>query len=149
MKIEFSESALIYLQQTKDTPDEMNTSEEKLNVLQQEYVVIGKRLSELVQAGQLTEYQRQTILDMSKKAAEALTNKFAKVKEGVLDVMGGKILEYEARTIMNAGRAEGKEAKAIEIALNLLAKKILSDEQIADITGLAVDEVRALKPQKL
>lgn len=200
MKIEFPESALIYLRQTKDTPDEMNvilsvgnksikyqmpvlkiknyrlkeifnkkllfllpfyifnfehefqemnTSEEKLSVLQQEYVEIGERLSELVQAGQLTEYQRQTILDMSKKAAEALTNKFAKVKEGVLDVMGGKILEYEARTIMNEGRAEGEEAKAIEIALNLLAKKILSDEQIADVTGLAVDEVRALKPQKL
>lgn len=200
MKIEFPESALIYLRQTKDTPDEMNvilsvgnnsimyqmpvlkiknyrleeifnkklffllpfyifkfehefhamnTSEEKLSVLQQEYVEIGKRLSELVQTGQLTEYQRQTILDMSKKAVEALTNKFAKVKEGVLDVMGGKILEYEARTIMNEGRAEGEEAKAIEIALNLLAKKILSDEQIASVTGLSVEKVKELKPQKL
>ena len=47
------------------------------------------------------------------------------------------------------GRAEGEEVKAIEIALNLIAGGILSDEQIAAATGLSVDAVKDLHPEKL
>lgn len=46
------------------------------------------------------------------------------------------------------GRAEGKEVKAIEIALNLIAGAVLNDEQIAAATGLSVDEIRDLRLQK-
>jgi len=44
---------------------------------------------------------------------------------------------------------EYAETKAIEIALNLTAGGILSSEQIAAATGLSVDEVKNLQPQKL
>ena len=49
----------------------------------------------------------------------------------------------------SVGMAEGKEVKAIDIALNLSAGKILNDEQIAAATGLPVDRVKDLQFQKL
>lgn len=45
--------------------------------------------------------------------------------------------------------AESAENKAVEIALNLISVKVLSDEQIAAATGLSVDEIKNLHPQKL
>lgn len=47
------------------------------------------------------------------------------------------------------GMAKGEAVKAIEIALNLIAGGILSDEQIADVTGLSVDEIKKLHSEKL
>ena len=50
---------------------------------------------------------------------------------------------------MEGHAKEYAETKAIEIALNLTAGGILSSEQIAAATGLSVDEVKNLQPQKL
>ena len=64
--------------------------------------------------------------------------------------MGGKILEYKARTIKNEGRtegrAEGMKTKATEIAINLLACG-MPDKQISHVTGLTLSEVEKLKPK--
>lgn len=46
---------------------------------------------------------------MSNKVLEHIAVKYDSVKKGVQSVMGGKILEYEAKTIMNRGREEGRE----------------------------------------
>ena len=50
---------------------------------------------------------------------------------------------------MAQGRAEGEKIKTIEIALNLISGGVLSDEQIAAATGLSVNEVKDLHPEKL
>ena len=42
---------------------------------------------------------------------------------------------------------EGQEKKAREIARNLLQRG-MSSEEVAQITGLTVEEIQALKPQK-
>ena len=47
------------------------------------------------------------------------------------------------------GKAKGEAVKAIEIALNLIAGGILNDEQIADATGLSMDEIKKLHSEKL
>lgn len=44
---------------------------------------------------------------MSNKVLEHIAVKYDSVKKGVQSVMGGKILEYEAKTILNRGREEG------------------------------------------
>ena len=44
---------------------------------------------------------------MSKKVLDALTVRYSKVQERVGKIMGGKILDYEAKDILNRGRAEG------------------------------------------
>ena len=47
------------------------------------------------------------------------------------------------------GRAEGRAESRVEIALNLIAGGMLNDEQIAAATGLSVDEIKDLHPEKL
>lgn len=37
--------------------------------------------------------------------------------------MGGKIVEYEAKTILNKGRAEGRDEGKTEIVLEMLKEK--------------------------
>ena len=65
------------------------------------------------------------------------------IAEGIAKGIAKGIAEGKAK-----GRAEGEEVKAIEIAMNLIAGGILSDEQIADATGLPVDEIKKLHPEK-
>lgn len=44
---------------------------------------------------------------MSNKVLEHIAVKYHFVKEGVKSVMGGKILEYEAKTITREGMEQG------------------------------------------
>ena len=46
-------------------------------------------------------------MDMSNKVLEKIAKKYEAVREGVKTVMGGKILEYEAKTIKREGEKEG------------------------------------------
>lgn len=59
--------------------------------------------------GEISEYMKCTINDMSNKVLEHIAVKYDSVKKGVQSVMGGKILEYEAKTIRNEGLEEGME----------------------------------------
>ena len=45
--------------------------------------------------------------DMSNKVLEHIAKKYHAVREGVKSVMGGKVLEYEAKTIKREGIKEG------------------------------------------
>ena len=45
------------------------------------------------------------------------------------------------------GIVQGKLERLSEIARNLLAQKILSTEEIAEVTGLSLDEVNRIKSQ--
>lgn len=64
-------------------------------------------LEELLQQGAISEYTRCTIIDMSNKVLEHIAVKYQSVREGVKSVMGGKVLEYEAKAIKREGRDEG------------------------------------------
>ena len=44
---------------------------------------------------------------MSNKVLEHIAKKHAAVRKGVKSVMGGKVLEYEAKTIRNEGLEKG------------------------------------------
>lgn len=65
------------------------------------------RLEELLGAGEIDEYTKCTIIDMSKKVLDHIARKYKAVREGVRAVMGGKILDYEAKAIRNEGKNEG------------------------------------------
>lgn len=49
---------------------------------------------------------------------------------------------------LNLGRAEGIHSNAIENAKNLIKMKVLSNEQIAQATGLSVEEVQKLSSEQ-
>ena len=51
-------------------------------------------------------------MDMSNKVLEHIAAKYDSVRKGVKAIMGGKVLEYEAKTIKREGVKEGiKEGK--------------------------------------
>ncbi len=80
-----------------------------LAALQTEYAQIRERLEELTARGAISEYTKCTITDMSKKVLENIAMKHDSVREGVENVMGGKVLEYEAKTILKRGIAQGEK----------------------------------------
>lgn len=96
----------------------------KLEELKQEYEEIKNRLEELMEAGAISEYTRCTIIDMSNKVLEHIAQKYETVRKGVKSVMGGRILEYEAKTILNKGREEGREEGLAAFILDNLDEKV-------------------------
>lgn len=68
------------------------------------YLKLWDQLESLVQQGKISEFEKSAIKAMCDKVAQSLTNKYDNVKEGVDSVMGGEILDYEAKRIgMKAG----------------------------------------------
>lgn len=87
--------------------DEYEKHKTKLKTLQEEYEQIKNKLEELLNQGVISEYTRCTLMDMSNKVLEHIAAKYDSVREGVKAVMGGKVLEYEAKTIKREGIEEG------------------------------------------
>ena len=87
---------------------ELEENKKKLKQLEEEYAAIRERLEIACQMGDLTEYPKVVILAMSRKVIEHLAAKYEKVAKGVSQQMGGKVLNYEAKDILNRGRAEGR-----------------------------------------
>ena len=125
----------------------LEENKKKLKQLEEEYAAIRERLEIACQMGDLTEYPKVVILAMSRKVMEHLAAKYEKVAKGVSQQMGGKVLNYEAKDILNRGRAEGRregeEQTKIQIAKKLLA--FGNDIQsVADLAELPEETVEKL-----
>lgn len=98
--------------------------EDKLNKLKVIYADIVGRLDACAKDGLLTEFEKKTVVEMANKVLEKIAMKYSRVKEEVGNVMGGKVLDYEAKDILNQGRQEGRQegearlSKLITILLN-------------------------------
>lgn len=191
LTVKFPNTAILYLRQTKNTPNYMNicikvphdscsyqvpvvkvqnytleqifekklfflipfhiftyeknfsqyeTDQEKLRKLTDVYTELVRRLSECAEKGIISEYEKGTIVAMSKKVLDALTVKYSKVQEGVGKIMGGKILDYEAKDILNRGKAEGKAETLLDFLSELgavpeeLQERILSERDTEVLT---------------
>ena len=69
-----------------------------------------------------------------------------KIEEGVESIMGGKILDYEAKEILNKGREEGKLAGCRELALDMLRDNEPM-EKIVKYSHLSIAEIQELSLQ--
>ena len=98
--------------------EEYEEDRDKLRQLQGEYKAIADRIEQLLNAGELSEYTKCTILDMSDKVLKHIARKYENVRKGVKDVMGGRVLDYEAKRIKNEGRAEGIIETGIDFGLS-------------------------------
>ena len=87
--------------------------------LKTEYKKIIERLDAMTEEGNISVYVKKTLLEMSGKVLENIARKYENVREGVKSVMGGKVLEYEAKTILRQGMREGEVKKAKATAGNL------------------------------
>ncbi|MBQ6342399.1 MAG: hypothetical protein IJI41_04685 [Anaerolineaceae bacterium] len=116
------QAAILFLRSGKRTPDEMEVEE----------------------TNQISAYSWSMIRDMSKKVVENIAKKYENVREGVTEVMGGRVLEYEGKRIFNEGRNEGFNEGRSEgqksIALNLYRAGI-PVENIAQYAEVSVEQV--------
>ena len=88
---------------------EYEKDESKRRSLQKEYAQIRHRLEELLEQDVISEYTKRTLIDLSGKVLDHIAVKYDSVRKGVKSVMGGRVLEYEAKTIKREGIREGIE----------------------------------------
>lgn len=86
---------------------------------------------------------------MMKKVLESITAKYDKIREGVSSVMGGKVLEHEAKAIFREGIKEGEERgekRGRQEAIEQMSVKLYNIgtpiEQIAEAADVSVNIVR-------
>ena len=109
--------------------------------LRHTYQEIFQRLSLLEQGGEITEFTRQSIKAMIDKVAVFRAGKYAGVKKEVEEIMGGQILNYEAKDIRNKALREGKEAGRQEgesLALKLI-QLLIQQGRTDDVTRASID----------
>ncbi len=113
--------------------DKIEEDEERLDNLKKEYSFIINKLNILSEEGDITKYEKLSIIDMMKYVMKGIAEKYDKVREETIDVMGGKILEYEARTIKNDGYAKGQNdgiEKGAAGLIRILKRYNYDDESI-------------------
>ncbi len=120
---------------------EYNSDAEKLEELKAHYVQLIEQLDACVDRKLLTSYDKRSIVSMMKKVMEYLTDKFSNVKEGLGDVMFGKILDYEAHDILMQGREEGEIAKLVE----LIMKKLANGQSVPKIAEDLMEDVETIQ----
>ncbi|MCM1303865.1 MAG: hypothetical protein NC305_09665 [Lachnospiraceae bacterium] len=124
----------------------------KLFHLREIYESITEKLESLCIGGELDEYTRQTICEMSEKVLGNIAWKYENIKKEVGKVMGGQVLEYEAKNILRQGIKQGIE-QGIEQGVADSAQKMLakgySCEHVSDILELAIEEVRKIRERML
>ncbi len=115
---------------------EINSNAEKLEALKREFAMITHRLDWLVRDGQINEYIKKTICEMSERVITKLAMKYESIRKEVTDIMGGKVLEYEAKTILRKGIKAGK----IEAYHELVNDGLLSVEEAAKRANMTIEE---------
>jgi len=128
--------------------EECEEYEEKLLPLVKEYETIRNRLEELGKDGIINEYTKCTLVDMTNRVLKNIAAKYRRIREGVKDVMGGQILEYEAKSIRNEGRKEGikegmkegKKEERISSIREIMKNLHLTAEQAMSALGIPETE---------
>lgn len=131
---------------------EYNSNVQKLEKLKAEYQDILARLDELERQNITGAFEKRTIIELSGDVIREIAQKYEKVQKGIGDIMGGALIETEARTILNQGIIQGMQqgmSRGIsetkeETALKMLKRGKLTVEDIAEYSGLSVEEVEQL-----
>ncbi len=119
---------------------EYNKNEQRLAELRAEYQKILDRLDELEQQEVIGAFDKRTIIELSGDVIHEIAQKYENVQKGVGDMMGGALIETEARKILNQGIDITKKKTAIK----LLKMGKLTIEEIAECSELNVAEVEQL-----
>ena len=117
-----------------------NSNEQRLEELRAEYQDILRRLDELEQEGMIGAFDKRTIIELSRDVIKEIAKKYENVQKGIGEMMSGALIETEARTILNKGKAEGRK----EAALRMLQDGELPMDKIAKYSGLDITEVELL-----
>ena len=123
---------------------EYENDADKRELLRREVMGIMEKLEQMALAGEISEYEKCTIVDMTRKVVEKITAKYENVRKEVTSVMGGKVLEYEAKAILQSGIRQGKIEGKIEGKLEgRIEGKIDSIMELLEEHGTVSDGLRA------
>ncbi|MBR1743974.1 MAG: hypothetical protein IJ733_19350 [Lachnospiraceae bacterium] len=86
----------------------IDEEEKKLEDLKDIYGKILEKLSEAEEKGEISTFSFETLKDMTVKVAYHLAEKQEQVKKGIGEIMGGEVLDFEAKRIRDAARMEGR-----------------------------------------
>lgn len=133
---------------------EYDTNASECEALKEEYGYIKSRLDELCRTGEINEYTKCTITDMSNKVLENIANKYPNVKKGVKEIMGGQVLDYEAKRILNKGIEKGieqgvekgRKEKETELIKKMLINKI-SISVIMEVTNAPRQRIEGIQEE--
>ena len=119
----------------------------ELEKLKREYTDFMVRLEQAVKDGKIFTHDRRTILEMSKKVLENIAAKYDNIQKEVKEIMGGRVLDYEGKSIFNEGIAIGEERGRREEKFDTarrLRNAGMSDIQIHQFTNLSLDDLKIL-----
>lgn len=133
-----------YIFSHENSLPEYNNNEQKLTKLKAEYQEILERLDKLEQQGIIGAFDKRTIIELSGDVIKEIAQKYENVQKSVGDIMGGALIETEARTILNQGKTQGINETRRQTALKMLKRGKQTVEEIAEDTGLTVAEVELL-----
>ena len=87
-------------------------------------------------AKSIGEFDKRTIIELSDDVAKKIAEKFKNVQQGVDDIMGGAMIETEAKKILNKGRLSA----LIDSVKNLIKNTGWSIEQALNTLGVSEDD---------
>ena len=92
--------------------DRIERNQDMLDSLQQEYRGITDRLDQLAQDGVINTFYKVSIVDMTNRVLQNIAAKYENIRKGMGAIMGGQVLDYEARRLkyqfLEEGRLEGR-----------------------------------------
>jgi len=126
----------------------INNNEEQLKKLMDEYYEIKNRLEKLCLEEKLDTFTKSVICTMTENVINRIAKKYKNIREGVTEVMGGKVLDYEAKRILNRGKELGKElgikegfAQGAKALLSLVEDGILTMSEAAKRADMTEEEL--------
>ena len=122
---------------------ECEADSDKLSELLNSLQTIVKSLDALMLLGDIDELTRNFILEFSNMVNVHLARNSAMVRKEAEDIMGGKSLEYEAKTIYQNGVRLGREEERYEIITNML-RDGMNIDTVARIVKMTAEQVMAI-----
>lgn len=128
-----------YIFSHENSLQEYNDNSQKLANLKSEYKKILEKLDNLEKQRIIGAFDKRTIIELSNDVVKEIAQKYKNVQKGIGDIMGGALIETEARKLKNEA--------AKEAALRMIKDGELPNDKIAKYSGLTVAEVENLKEQ--
>lgn len=139
-----------YIMRYEKSRSEIEKDPSKLQSLLDEYAAIVKKLkADVLHKGR--EVQYNYLMEVIKRIADYIFSNFQIAKEGMDEVMGGKVLELETDKVIKKIREKYKdelqeEIKG-EIAIRMLKRGNCSLEEIMNDTQLSLEQIKKIKEE--
>ena len=125
--------------------------EKEFQTLKTEYENFMARLEEVLKNEKIYSFDWTTIMEMSRKVLEKIAKKYSILKEGVKNIMGGRVLEYPGSIVFNEGRLQGiaigegrgEQKNSFKVARKLRQLGI-NDAIICEATALSPEDLKSL-----